>query len=159
MLILELLVLLVLANATPVFARNILQARFAWPVDAGIRFFDGQPVFGASKTVRGLMFSVAFTTMGAWLIGLGWKIGLLVGCAAMAGDLFSSFVKRRLKMPPSSRATGLDQIPETLFPLLACQQFLDLGVMEIVAVIVIFFVGSVLLSPLFYKLSIRKHPY
>ena len=159
MLILELLMLLVLANAAPVFARNILQERFAWPVDAGIRLFDGQPVFGTSKTLRGLVFSVAITTLAAWLTGLGWKIGMLVGTTAMAGDLFSSFVKRRLKMPPSSRATGLDQIPESLFPLLACQQALDLGVIEIVAVIVIFFVGSVLLSPLLYKLSIRKHPY
>jgi CDP-2,3-bis-(O-geranylgeranyl)-sn-glycerol synthase len=159
MLIPELLMLLVLANAAPVFARNILQERFAWPVDAGIRLFDGQPVFGASKTVRGLVFSIAITTLAAWLSGLGWKIGLLVGTTAMAGDLFSSFIKRRLKMRPSSRATGLDQIPESLFPLLACQQALDLGVTQIVAVTFIFFVGSILLSPLLYKLSIRKHPY
>ena len=32
---------------------------------------------------------------------------------AMVGDLLSSFVKRRLKFQPSSRATGLDQIPES----------------------------------------------
>ena len=159
MLILELLTLLVLANGAPVIARNILKERFAWPVDAGVRFFDGQPFFGASKTIRGLVFSVVFTTLGAWLMGLGLKIGFLVGCASMAGDLFSSFIKRRFKMPSGSRATGLDQVPESLLPLLACQQALDLSVTEIAVVSVIFFAGSIVLSPLFYKLSIRKHPY
>ena len=159
MLILELLILLVLANAAPVIARNILEERFAWPMDAGIRFFDGQPLFGASKTIRGLVFSVVFTALGAWLMGLGWKIGAVVGSTSMAGDLFSSFIKRRFKMPASSRATGLDQIPESLFPLLVCQQALNLGVTEIVAVVVIFFVGNMVLSPLFYKLNVRKRPY
>jgi len=159
MLILELLTLLVLANGTPVVARKILEERIAWPVDAGVRFFDGQPLFGASKTVRGLVFSVMFTTLGASLMGLGWKIGFVVGSTSMAGDLFSSFIKRRLKMPASSRATGLDQIPESLFPLLACQQALDLGVTEILAVVIISFVGSVVLSPVLYRLNIRKRPY
>ena len=36
-----------------------------------------------------------------------------------AGDLFSSFVKRRLDLASSSMAIGLDHIPESFFPLLA----------------------------------------
>jgi len=159
MLIAELFILLVLANSAPVIVRNILGERFAWPVDAGALLFDGRPLFGASKTIRGLVFSIMFTSLGAWLMGLGWKVGFVVGSTSMAGDLLSSFIKRRLKRPVSSRSTGLDQIPESLFPLLACQQALNLGVMEIVAVVVIFFVGDVVFSPLFYKLRIRKHPY
>ena len=77
----------------------------------------------------------------------------------MLGDLFSSFVKRRMKLPPSSRALGLDQVPESLFPLLACQGALELTVTDISSVVAIFFVGDVLLSPLFFKLKIRKRPY
>lgn len=159
MLIFQLLILLALSNGAPVIARNILEDRFAWPVDAGARFFDGRPLFGASKTIRGLVFSITFTALGAALIGLGWKIGLVVASASMAGDLFSSFIKRRFNMPASSRAAGLDQIPESLLPLLACQQALDLGAGEILTVVVIFFVGSLVLSPVFHKLNIRKHPY
>ena len=34
----------------------------------------------------------------------------------MAGDLFSSFVKRRLRLASSSMAIGLDHIPESSFP-------------------------------------------
>jgi CDP-2,3-bis-(O-geranylgeranyl)-sn-glycerol synthase len=159
MLIPELLFLLLLANGAPVIARNILGERFSWPVDAGARFFDGQPLFGASKTLRGLVFSVAFTALGGWLTGLGWKVGILVATTSMAGDLFSSFIKRRLELPVSSRAAGLDQVPESLFPVLACQQLLNLGVVEVVAIVIIFYVGDEVLSRLFYKLNVRKRPY
>jgi hypothetical protein len=55
----------------------------------------------------------------SFILRLGWTIGVVVGSMAMLGDLFSSFVKRRLNLPPSSRATFLDQVPESLFPLLA----------------------------------------
>ena len=33
------------------------------------------------------------------LMGLGWDVGTLVATCAKAGDLFSSFVKRRLHLP------------------------------------------------------------
>jgi CDP-2,3-bis-(O-geranylgeranyl)-sn-glycerol synthase len=159
MLILELLVLLVLANGTPVIARNSFAKRLAWPLDGGIKIFDGQPLFGSSKTVRGLVLAVLVTGAGGALMGLGWQAGLVIGSLSMAGDLFSSFFKRRMKLPPSSRALGLDQVPESLFPLLACQGMLELTVTEIVTVVVIFFAGDVILSPLFFKWKIRKRPY
>jgi CDP-2,3-bis-(O-geranylgeranyl)-sn-glycerol synthase len=159
MLILDLLILLTLANATPVILRIIIKERFARPLDGGVRFIDGQPLFGTSKTLRGLAGSVIVTALGGALLGLGWSTGAVIGAASMAGDLFSSFIKRRLKLPASSRATGLDQIPESLFPLLVCQQTLALSVSDIVAVVTLFLVGDIVFSPLFYKLRIRKHPW
>ena len=59
----------------------------------------------------------------------------------------------------SSRATGLDQIPEPLFPLLACRSALQLTAIDIVVGCAIFFVGEVLLSKLFFWLRLRDHPY
>ncbi len=159
MVIIELLILLALANGTPVVMRNILGERFAWPVDGGVRFFDGQPVFGPAKTVRGLLFSVLVTSLGASLLGMGWGTGAVIAAVSMSGDLFSSFVKRRMKLPSSSRATGLDQIPEALFPLLVCRQTLDLSALDIIVVVVIFLVGNMVLSPIFYRLNIRKRPW
>ena len=84
---------------------------------------------------------------------------LLVAAAAMAGDLLSSFLKRRLGLAASSKATGLDQIPESLFPLLACHSVLSLTAIDIVAGCAIFFVGEVLLSHLFFRLRLRDRPY
>jgi CDP-2,3-bis-(O-geranylgeranyl)-sn-glycerol synthase len=77
----------------------------------------------------------------------------------MVGDLFSSFFKRRLNMPSSSRASGLDQIPESLFPALACRNFLGLTPADIVVCVVVFFVGEVVLSRLLYAFRLRDRPY
>jgi hypothetical protein len=77
----------------------------------------------------------------------------------MAGDLLSSFCKRRLGRAPSSRATGLDQIPESLLPLLACPQALALTVADILVGCGLFFAGELLLSRLLFKLRLRERPY
>ena len=155
----QLLALLGLANGMPVIMNKFLGRRWSYPVDGGVKFVDGQPLFGASKTVRGILVAVLATAIGAPLVGLTWKIGIAVGTAAMAGDLFSSFLKRRMRLPAGDRATGLDQIPESLFPLLACRLTLSLTALDIAAVVVAFFLGEVLLSRLFYRLHLRERPY
>jgi len=115
-------------------------------------------VFGYSKTVRGIVLAVLATTAAASLIGLRWNIGLLIGVFAMVGDLLSSFCKRRLGLPTSSRASGLDQVPEALLPLLACRDLLALTATDIVVCVVIF-VGEVVLSRLLYAFRLRDRPY
>ena len=155
----ELLILVALANGAPVIAKKILGNRFSAPLDCGALFFDGRPVFGPSKTIRGVILALAATALGAILLGLGWQTGILVAGLAMAGDLFSSFIKRRLGRPPSSRAVGLDQIPESLLPLLACRGPLLLSWADVLAVVALFLVGELLLSRLLYKAHIRDQPY
>src|SRR5215469_12770342 len=98
----QLLFLLMLANGTPVIAKKILGARYSYALDCGLIFADGRPVIGGSKTIRGVLLALVVTTAGAPFVGLGWQVGLLVGSFAMAGDLFSSFCKRRLNLPSSS---------------------------------------------------------
>ena len=128
--ILQLLLLMMLANGAPIVAKKIFGPRFSFPLDAGIIFFDGRPLFGPSKTIRGILISVLITTASAPLIGLDLTIGAIVAGAAMAGDLFSSFVKRRLNVRPSARARGLDQVPKSLFPMLACSDALSLAIAD-----------------------------
>jgi CDP-2,3-bis-(O-geranylgeranyl)-sn-glycerol synthase len=136
-----------------------LGRRWSWPVDGGARFADGQPLLGSSKTIRGVLFSVLLTVAAAPLVGLGWKIGFVTGAVAMVGDLFSSFFKRRMHLPAGGRASGLDQIPESLFPLLACRHALGLSWGDIAVAVMAFFLGEVLLSLLFYRLRLRERPY
>jgi len=157
--IVQLIILLAVANGAPVIATRILGQRFSHALDGGVEFIDRRPLLGKSKTIRGIVVSILSSALVAPLLGLGWKIGVAVGSAAMAGDLFSSFVKRRLVLAPSSRATGLDQIPESLFPLLACRGALALSVLDIVIGVAIFFAGEVVLSLLLYKAHIRDRPY
>jgi len=157
--ILQLLILLMLANGTPVVARKILGERFSYPLDGGVEFLDGRPLFGRSKTLRGVVLAVLVTAAGASLIGLEWEIGVLVGALAMVGDLVSSFLKRRLDLPPSSRASGLDQVPEALFPLLACRNLLSLTMADIGTGVALFFIGDVVLSRILYTFRLRERPY
>jgi CDP-2,3-bis-(O-geranylgeranyl)-sn-glycerol synthase len=157
--ILQILVLLTFANGTPIVAKKIFGSRFALPLDAGIMFFDGRPVFGASKTMRGMVVSILITSAIAPFIGLDLTIGAIVASSAMAGDLFSSFVKRRLNFPPSSQALGLDQVPESLFPMLACRDALSLTIADIALGVGIFFIGELILSRLLFRAHLRDEPY
>ena len=114
---------------------------------------------GHQKTIGGIVLSILITTGFAPVIALDWKIELVVASVAMAGDLFSSFLKRKLRFQPSSRATGLDQIPESLFPALACRSMLDLSAIDTAAAVVIFFVGEIVLSRLLFKWHVRDRPF
>jgi CDP-diglyceride synthetase len=158
-LLLQLLILLVVANGTAVGAKKLFGAVLARPLDGGALFLDGQPVFGPSKTTRGIVVSVLATSICAALLGLGWEIGALIATFAMTGDLFSSFVKRRLHLASSSMAIGLDHIPESLFPLVASQWLLPLSILDIVAGVTIFVVGAMILSPLLFRLNVRDEPH
>ena len=157
--ILQLLVLMTLANGTPIVAKKIFGPRFSFPLDAGFNFFDGRPLFGHSKTIRGILASIFITTVSAPLIGLDLTIGAIVAGAAMAGDLFSSFVKRRLNLPSSGQALGLDQVPESLFPMLACRDALSLTIADIALGVGIFFIGELILSRLLFRAHLRDEPY
>jgi CDP-archaeol synthase len=158
-LILQLTILLTLANSSPVVAKRIFGERFSFPVDAGLELNDGRPLFGPSKTVRGVLSSLVVTSIGSALMGQGFALGALVSVTAMIGDMTSSFIKRRLGFPSSSRATGLDQVPESLFPLLACRYFVPLGVLDMASIVVIFVAGGIILSPLLHLVRIRDEPY
>ncbi len=78
---------------------------------------------------------------------------------SMAGDLFSSFLKRRMNLPPSSQAIGLDQVPESLFPLMACRELLGLNYADIFLTVAIFFVGELAISRVLYAFRVRDQPY
>ena len=157
--IFQLTILLMVANGTPLVVKDLLGTRFSYPIDGRVRWMDGQPFLGSSKTIRGVVLSILATSGCAPLAGLGWQLGAAVGSIAMAGDLSASFLKRRLRLPSGSRATGLDQVPESLLPLLACAEALSLTVTDIMLTVSIFVVGEVILSRLLYRFRLRDRPY
>jgi CDP-2,3-bis-(O-geranylgeranyl)-sn-glycerol synthase len=155
----EMLLLLVVANGVPVLGKKIFGVRFNRPLDGGLKLRDGHALFGASKTVRGVVLSVAATALAAPALGLDWSDGALIAALAMLGDLVSSFIKRRLGRAPSSMALGLDQIPESLLPALAFKSRLGLSAWDIAGVVFAFILLELLLSRLLYGLRLRDRPY
>jgi CDP-2,3-bis-(O-geranylgeranyl)-sn-glycerol synthase len=92
-------------------------------------------------------------------MGFDWQVGALIAAGSVAGDLFSSFVKRRLGLPASSMAIGLDHVPESLFPLAACRLLLPVTFLDIFVGVAIFFAGALILSPILFRWHIRDRPY
>lgn len=156
---LEALILLLVANGTPVLAGKYLGNYAAWPLDGNLIAADRNPLLGKSKTIRGLLLSVLATGLTAEVIGLGWQLGMSFGALSMAGDLFSSLTKRRLGMPPGSQAPGIDQVPEALLPLAVCATPLGLQWHEVVMLTGLFWLLELLISRVLYSLHIRKHPW
>ncbi len=102
MLELKLLLLLFAANSAPVIALHLLLSRSNYPVDNGCLLADGKPLFGPSKTWRGIISALILTSLAAWLCNFSFTFGLLFGASVMAGDLLANFIKRRLGRPSSS---------------------------------------------------------
>jgi hypothetical protein len=56
-------------------------------------------------------------------------------------------------------ALGLDQIPESLLPAIACRWVLPITVVDIVLMSALFFVGELGVSRVLYTFKIRDRPY
>jgi CDP-2,3-bis-(O-geranylgeranyl)-sn-glycerol synthase len=157
--ILQAWLLLVLVNAAPILARDLLGRCCDWPLDLGLRLADGYPVLGHSKTWRGVLSAVAAgAATGAWL-GTGAGTGAAVGLLAMLGDSISSFIKRRMGLAPSARFRGLDQWPESLLPLCLLRQPLGLDLPALLLVVLLFTLFEWWISPLLHRLRIRQRPW
>jgi CDP-diglyceride synthetase len=159
MLEVQLLLLIGVANGTPVVIKRLVGGLWALPLDGNHNFFDHRPLFGSSKTIRGIVFSLLFTSLCAPVLGFQWFYGLLVATTAMAGDLLSSFIKRRIGKPPSSMSLGIDQVPESLFPMVVAHYCLDVSWYGVVVVTVLFFILELAVSQILYRLKIRNEPY
>lgn len=99
------------------------------PLDFGRKLW-GKPIFGSHKTIRGLVFGLAsgfvVAAVEAFLLHnylqlametiLG--IGILLSIGAHAGDLFGSFVKRRLDKKEGHSWAFFDQYLFLIFAIL-----------------------------------------
>jgi CDP-diglyceride synthetase len=151
----DLVLLLVIANATPVIMSMLLDGLWKQPLDRGILFTDGNPVLGNSKTVRGLLGSISICALLAPLFDLSLLQGAGFGALAMLGDLLSSFCKRRLGFRSGHSAPLLDQVPETLLPLWVMQPALGASALEMVVAITAFSGIDLLFTRLLYSYHAR----
>jgi CDP-2,3-bis-(O-geranylgeranyl)-sn-glycerol synthase len=107
------------ANAAPVIFGG------GQPMDFGKTFFDGKPLFGSHKTVRGFMAGLIVGTLVGLVQTLLFEqvlfqystqfqysiiLGFVLSLGALTGDLIESFIKRRLNLVPGSSLQVADQL-------------------------------------------------
>ena len=155
----KLLLLVIIANGAALLGTTLFGRHFAQPLDFGLKLPDGKRLFGDHTSIRGILLAGAVTALAAPLLGLPVTHGAIIGFAAMAGDAFSSFVKRRMGIEPGGKALGLDQIPESLLPLLAVAADYGLSLPVALGLSLIFLGFELSVSQLLYRLRLRKHPY
>jgi CDP-2,3-bis-(O-geranylgeranyl)-sn-glycerol synthase len=155
----RLLLLLAIANNAPLAAKLVLGRRWAAAIDGGRQWRDGRPVLGPSKTWRGLLAAIVLTALAAPWLGFPVQAGAALGGLAMVGDALASFAKRRLGIPSSGRAFGLDQVPESLLPLLVLQPALDLPWTVVVGVVLAFLLLETPGARLAHRIGWRDTPH
>jgi len=155
----HLLLMIVVANSSPIIMYKLLHDKYNYAIDAGIIFFDGQPLLGTSKTWRGIISSLLITSIIGIILGYAASTGFFISLLAMAGDLCSSFIKRRLKCPPSSKAILLDQIPESLLPAAVMMYLFGLNYFSVFLLISLFVIFEIYMSKILYLWGMRKRPY
>ena len=147
-LISHLVLLLIIANGTPVLLGLVLGPRWNRPLDNNRQFPDNRPLLGPSKTLRGLFSAIVVTGLLAPLFELSILEGASFALLAMLGDLCSSFIKRRIGFASSRSVPLLDQIPESILPLWGLQTVLGSSGSEMAFAVAIFIVIDLLLSGL-----------
>ncbi len=155
----DLLLLILVANGTPVLARNLLGRKFNLPLDLRMVMSDGFRLLGDSKTWRGLMSSLLITAIAAKVMGYSFLTGFLIALFSLTGDLISSFIKRRLGKASSSRFLILDQVPEALLPAAVMAPYFQLQWYEVIMLTLLFLVLELLMSRLMYRIGLRRKPY
>jgi hypothetical protein len=106
-----------------VLKRGLLAGLGRLPIDGGMQI-RGRPLFGANKTWRGALVTIAATSVAAALLAAlnacclhmeplvpfsqqhPWAWGALLGAGFILGELPNSFVKRQLGIAPGEAAPG-----------------------------------------------------
>lgn len=157
-LFIKLLALLWTVNFLPPLVAQIFEQRGNRPLDGNRVFFDGRPVFGPHKTVRGVVAGVCAGFLTGLALGFPWWLGTGAGILSMAGDLFSSFLKRRLSFLSGDVVPGLDQTPEGIFPFLLLAPYFSLSPGCVFGCVLLFGIGAYFGS-LFLNRVLLKKPF
>jgi CDP-2,3-bis-(O-geranylgeranyl)-sn-glycerol synthase len=133
------------------------------PIDLG-RKLGGKPIFGSHKTIRGLLSGIAAgfivaTLESAFLPGM-LLIGVMLTLGTHAGDLFGSFVKRRINKKEGSSWALFDQYLFLAFALAFALPFGNLpGIPGLLLIIVLTGVLHKATNILAHRAKIKSVPW
>lgn len=126
----EIIAFLLWINFLPPLASEILAKRFNQPLDFNIPWIDGSPLLGAHKTIRGIIVALIGSLLFIPILPLPWYSVLVGSSLVLAGDLLTSFSKRRMQREPGQNLPFLDQFLEGFLPLLYFYQAIPLTLLQ-----------------------------
>jgi len=147
------------ANAIPVIAGG------GHPIDFNKNFFDGKPILGKNKTLRGFFAGLVVGTLVGFAesIWFGYSpfFGLILSLGALLGDLAGAFIKRRIGLAPGEMLPIIDQVDFILgaivFSVIFSVQVFSWQL--IMAVLVITIPMHLLTNFAAYKLGLKSNPW
>jgi CDP-2,3-bis-(O-geranylgeranyl)-sn-glycerol synthase len=168
-----------IANMMPIFAaRWPIIKNWEFPMDFGLTF-RGKRVFGAHKTIRGLVVGIVFATLTLWLQQLAFEhsglvqswvthvdystlpiliLGPLFAIGALLGDAIESFFKRQLNIAPGDGWFPFDQIDYIVGGAIASAPFVALSFKQYILLIFIWFCLHVISTVVGYLIGVKDKP-
>ncbi|NQV08990.1 CDP-archaeol synthase [Candidatus Woesearchaeota archaeon] len=162
-----------LGNMAPVFAHKLFP-KFNHPADFNLKL-GGKRIFGAHKTLRGLLAGTIIGILVAYLQKMLYStaffssisiidyssvnillLGFLMGFGAIAGDMIESFFKRRLNIKPGQKFIPFDQTDWILGMIIFTSFVYVYTLSTVVFLIITAFVLHILFRFLGYHLKISK---
>ncbi len=135
------------------------------PIDFGKKFFDGKPIFGKNKTLRGFFSGLAVGTAVGILESVFFPeypvfFGFLLSLGALLGDLTGAFLKRRVGLAPGDLLPVVDQVDFILGAIVFSLPLQILSSLELaIAVLVITPPIHLLTNFVAYKLGLKNNPW
>lgn len=157
----------------PAYCANAIPVIFGGgrPIDSGRKFLDGKPIFGAHKTFRGFFAGLLIGTLVGAIQGVigefssmplfdySLLLGFTTSLGALLGDLFESFIKRRLNLSPGALLPIVDQL-DFVFGALLFSFFVSPPLLTTVLLVIIVTPPIHLLTNFIaYLLGVKKTPW
>lgn len=159
-----------IANAIPVFVAKLpYLKKLDYPLDFN-RTYKGIRIFGSHKTIRGLVFGIIFGILTTALIKELFLTetffkdinifyyGFLAATGALFGDAIKSFFKRRTSIKPGDSWFPFDQIDYIIGGLLAISIYIQLSLVQYIAIFLTYFGLHLLSSYVGYLLKLKEKP-
>ena len=148
------------------------------PVDFGKRLKDGRPVFGSGKTWEGSIIGVVMGMLIGSIMGLafyflpwglspvplsiapmGPVLGFMLGFGAISGDIFKSFIKRRIGFERGRTLPIVDQLDFILGSLLFASLVVPIKINWVILLVVVTPLFHLSANYMAYLLGVKKEPW
>lgn len=131
--------------------------------------FMGKRILGDHKTIRGTLSALVagpvvalvlmYSPMGPLSSQLSFRVGALMSLGIVFGDLFGSFIKRRMDIQPGSSLPLVDQLDFIVFALLFAGLEVGLQWQHWAILLVVTPVLHLLANRVAYELRFKDVPY